>query len=67
MKTYRTLLGGDEPFWFVVSSGERVVITRLMDNVVVFDRTYTSDAVDSFIDAALIGYFIGEAILARRS
>lgn len=58
MKTYRTLLGGDEPFWFVVSSGERVVITRLMDNVVVFDRTYTSDAVDSFIDADSSGFWI---------
>ena len=58
MKPYNTFLGGDEPFRFDVSPGERVVITRLSDNVVVFDRTYTSYASDSFIDADASGMWI---------
>lgn len=45
-----TLLGNDEPFWFLANAGERVVITELGTNTVVFDRTYTRDAVDRFLD-----------------
>lgn len=50
-----TLLNGDEPFWFLANAGERVVITR--DNTVVFDRTYTSDATDRFIDDDGTGFW----------
>ena len=58
MKPYNTFLDGDEPFRFDASPGERVVITRLYDNVVVFDKTYTTYTSDYFIDADGRGMWI---------
>ncbi len=52
-----TLLNGDEPFWFLANAGERVVITELGTNTVVFDNTYTSDETNSFIDDDGTGFW----------
>lgn len=54
-----TLLSGDEPFWFLANAGERVVITELGTNTVVFDRTYTSDTTDRFLDDDGTGFWRG--------
>lgn len=52
-----TLLGSDEPFWFLANAGERVVITELGTNKVVFERTYTRDATDRFLDDDGTGFW----------
>lgn len=57
MKFGNTLLNSDEPFEFLANAGERVVITDLSTNTVVFDKTYTSDTSDRFIDDDGTGFW----------